>query len=107
MPSPRYSGACHTNMGRGAAYQEVLHLSVLRGPATGQTASKQSSKFVLGRRKNLGFTVPDPAVSEKHAEIVWTGSFYLFRDLGSSNGSHHNGKPVQAGQPCLSGLHQC
>jgi len=31
--------------------------------------------------------VKDPSVSQKHAEVVWTGCEWTICDVGSSNGS--------------------
>ncbi len=35
---------------------------------------------------------PDDAVSRRHAQIWWSEGEYLLRDLGSMNGTSHNGK---------------
>eukprot|EP00951_Prasinocladus_malaysianus_P002324 scaffold16467_cov39-Prasinocladus_malaysianus.AAC.1 len=86
-------------MGRAAtASQPVLGLVVTAGPAAGLRASKQSARFVTGRRKGLGFSVPDSAVSERHAEVSWNGSAYVLKDIGSSNGTLHNGVSLLEGQ---------
>mmetsp|Transcript_43489 Transcript_43489/g.111222 ORF Transcript_43489/g.111222 Transcript_43489/m.111222 type:complete len:159 (-) Transcript_43489:110-586(-) len=79
------------------ADQPLLVLEALEGPCTGQRATKQSAKFVVGRRKNLGLHLNDSAVSERHAEVVWGGDGYVLRDLGSSNGTYRNGEVVGAG----------
>lgn len=81
------------------ADQPLLVLEALEGPCTGQRATKQSAKFVVGRRKNLGLHLNDSAVSERHAEVVWGGDGYVLRDLGSSNGTYRNGEVVGAGTP--------
>ena len=51
--------------------------------------------FILGRGKECGFrAVGNLHVSRRHAEIVREGTDYIFRDLGSKNGSRVNGKPA-------------
>jgi pSer/pThr/pTyr-binding forkhead associated (FHA) protein len=79
------------------ADQPLLVLVALEGPCVGQRASKQSAKFVVGRRKNVGFCLNDSAVSERHAEVTWGGTVYTLRDLGSSNGTTHNNKLIAEG----------
>ena len=44
--------------------------------------------------------VKDPSVSQKHAELVWTGAAWELTDLGSSNGTFVNGKELQEGGAC-------
>lgn len=52
--------------------------------------------FVLGREKDCAFRAAGNLhVSRRHAEIVCDGGEFIFRDLGSKNGSRVNGK--QAG----------
>lgn len=80
------------------ADQPLLVLVALEGPCVGQRASKQSAKFVVGRRKNVGFCLNDSAVSERHAEVTWGGTVYTLRDLGSSNGTTHNNKLIAEGE---------
>jgi len=53
--------------------------------------------FILGRGRECGFRASGNLhVSRRHAEIVRDGADYIFRDLGSKNGSRVNGKPVES-----------
>jgi hypothetical protein len=52
-------------------------------------------------REGSGLDIPihgDPYVSRRHAEIVWTGSGWGVRDLGSTNGTRVNGVVLQGSE---------
>ena len=56
--------------------------------------------IVIGR-EGSGLDIPihgDPYVSRRHAEIVWTGSGWGIRDLGSTNGTRINGVVLQGSE---------
>ena len=40
----------------------------------------------------------DPYISRRHAEIVWMGSAWGIRDLGSTNGTRINGVPLEGSE---------
>jgi len=50
-----------------------------------------SLQLVVGRAPDCDVIVPDPAVSLKHAAILWDGRSGLLRELGSANGTFLNG----------------
>ena len=45
----------------------------------------------------MNTTIASPEVSGQHAVIRWNGSQWVLRDLGSRNGTTHNGKVVVSG----------
>ena len=53
----------------------------------------------IGRTKSSAVYIKDPAVSQKHARLEWTGSKYTITDLGSSNGTTVNEKEIREGEP--------
>ncbi len=58
------------------------------------------SPLVIGR-DGPGLDIPiqgDPYVSRHHAEIVWTGSGWGVRDLGSTNSTRVNGDVLQGSE---------
>ncbi len=51
--------------------------------------------FVIGREPGLALTIPDRSVSTRHAEITLRDGRLWLRDLGSTNGTWHNRRPVR------------
>lgn len=50
---------------------------------------------VIGRREDADFRIPLSDVSRKHSRLIKDGDALLIEDLGSSNGTYHNGVRVQ------------
>ncbi|GAX85782.1 hypothetical protein CEUSTIGMA_g13197.t1 [Chlamydomonas eustigma] len=77
-----------------------LQIVFTSGPSNGlELAHNDSIKptfcLSVGRTRSSKLCIKDPAVSEKHAEILWGGENWVLRDLGSSNGTSVNGMPLQ------------
>ena len=51
-------------------------------------------RVVLGRSRDADFRLNDPNVSRKHAVIYWENGRVFVKDLGSTNGTLLNGRPV-------------
>jgi ABC transport system ATP-binding/permease protein len=51
---------------------------------------------VIGREAGCDVRVAHSLVSRRHAEITWSGEGWVLRDLGSSNGTYLDGKPVRS-----------
>jgi hypothetical protein len=52
----------------------------------------------LGRSRQSDLVLSDPNVSRRHAEIRPRGGSWVLTDLGSTNGSRVNGRPVQGSE---------
>lgn len=65
------------------------------GPLNGQRWSIQN-KLIIGRDQSCNIVIADRQVSRHHAEIVPAEQGVIVRDLGSKNGTHCNGKIIQA-----------
>src|SRR5258708_35576130 len=50
---------------------------------------------VIGRREDCDLRIPLGDISRKHCRLVRDGDSLRLEDLGSSNGTYHNGKRVQ------------
>lgn len=50
---------------------------------------------VIGRREDCDLRIPLGEVSRKHCRLVRDGDVLRLEDLGSSNGTFHNGQRVQ------------
>lgn len=63
------------------------------GPLSGQRWFIQDS-LMLGRGTDCDIVIPSRQVSRYHARITHTSKGVLLEDLGSKNGTHHNGKSI-------------
>jgi pSer/pThr/pTyr-binding forkhead associated (FHA) protein len=50
---------------------------------------------VIGRREDCDLRIPLGEVSRKHCRLIKDGDVVRLEDLGSSNGTYHNGQRVQ------------
>lgn len=50
------------------------------------------ARIVLGRAASADVRIPSPTVSESHASVQLRGSDWVLTDLGSRNGTKHNGQ---------------
>ncbi len=55
----------------------------------------EHSPFRIGRCETSDLQIDSVQVSREHAEIYRRGHIWSIRDLGSTNGTHVNGKPVR------------
>lgn len=65
------------------------------GPLKGQRWAV-SRPLMLGRDSGCEVVIPDRQVSRYHARITPTSEGVIFEDLGSKNGTHHNGNALSA-----------
>jgi len=54
-----------------------------------------SESLMVGRLPDCDVVVDDPSVSKHHARLSWNQTTWAVEDLGSSNGTQLNGKPVE------------
>jgi hypothetical protein len=73
---------------------EVPFLVAQAGPLHGQRWALRKT-FILGREPGCDIVIADRLVSRHHARITLTPRGILLEDLGSKNGTHHNGKLIQ------------
>ena len=65
------------------------------GPLKGQRWAV-SRPLMLGREASCDVVIPDRQVSRFHARVTPTPSGIILEDLGSKNGTHHNGNALAA-----------
>jgi adenylate cyclase len=58
----------------------------------------QGRSVVVGRGVESDLTVLDPTISRRHAELTAVADGVVVKDLGSSNGTHVNGRRLAAGR---------
>jgi HD-GYP domain-containing protein (c-di-GMP phosphodiesterase class II) len=62
---------------------------------TQRSVSLYKTLFTIGRLSNNDLQIEDPYISRYHAEIIFDGENYSFRDKGSTSGSFVNGNKAQ------------
>ena len=70
----------------------TLHFS--EGSLAGRVVRLDRDVATLGRREDNAYVVPDPRVSRVHAELRREANVVIITDLGSSAGTHVNGKEI-------------
>lgn len=70
-------------------------LVMLSPPAPGAEFSLQPERTRIGRGEDLDVWVSHRSISREHAEVVFDGTQYRVRDIGSSNGVRLNGRDVK------------
>ena len=71
-------------------------LVVVRGQIAGDELLLDRPRLVLGRGPGVDVGFDDSQMSCQHAALEFTGGGFRICDLGSTNGTLVNGKPVQA-----------
>ncbi len=82
--------------------EEVPVLVAQTGPLNGQRWPVHGP-LVLGRETLCDIVISDRQVSRQHAKLVPSGNQILLEDLGSKNGTHHNGMPLHGSIPLQDG----
>jgi len=60
----------------------------------GTTYELVDDLVTIGRGPDNTIVINNPSVSSRHAQLQSAGETYQLKDLGSTNGTHVNGKPV-------------
>jgi predicted component of type VI protein secretion system len=61
---------------------------------SGTTYELVDDLVTIGRSPDNTIIINNPSVSARHAQLQLAGETYRLKDLGSTNGTHVNGKPV-------------
>lgn len=78
----------------------MLVLVATEGPCKGAVFDEQAEKRRIGRGpKGNTVCLKDSSVSQRHAEVVWTGAEWSLTDVGSSNGTLLNDVEQRQGAP--------
>src|SRR5262245_63433287 len=77
----------------------MARLITLQGPNAGQQYELAEGGAVLGRQPDSPIYLESLAVSRQHARISCHDGTYYIEDLGSSNGTYLNGKPIAPRSP--------
>ena len=70
-------------------------LVMFRGEGERRSFSITRDVTVVGRREDCDFRIPLGEISRKHCRLIKDGETLKVEDLGSSNGTFHNGERMQ------------
>ncbi len=70
-------------------------LFVIQGRDQGTRFRLDDATVMIGRGTSSAVQLHDTEVSREHAELRRHGDVFVIRDLGSSNGTYVNGKPIK------------
>lgn len=56
--------------------------------------ASETQELLIGRATGCDLVVTEPTVSRRHARLLFRDGRWVFCDLGSTNGSFLNGRPV-------------
>lgn len=62
---------------------------------TAQAPISGKTEWIFGRGRDCDFIFSSTKVSRVHCRIEYIGSHYYISDLGSTNGTYLNGRPVE------------
>lgn len=71
-------------------------LVMFRGEGERRSFSITRDVTIVGRREDCDFRIPLGEISRKHCRIIKDDETLKVEDLGSSNGTFHNGERVQS-----------
>jgi pSer/pThr/pTyr-binding forkhead associated (FHA) protein len=72
-----------------------LELEGVEGSHAGTRITVDRTPFVIGRSRDCELPIDDKRASGKHARILRSGAQYHVEDLGSTNGTLLNRRPIQ------------
>lgn len=70
-------------------------LEILDGDQAGTVVEAGATRLLIGRKPDCDLVLRDDKCSGHHAEIVFEDGRHVLRDLGSTNGTTLDGRPVQ------------
>jgi diguanylate cyclase (GGDEF)-like protein len=74
--------------------EHQAYLVIIYGDQLGKRIPLGLRQVDAGRSSDCEIPIDQESVSRRHARISWTGSAYSVRDLGSTNGTYLNDKPI-------------
>ena len=70
-------------------------LAMFRSDGDRRSFSLHKELTVIGRREDCDLRIPLGEISRKHCRLIMEDGTLRLEDLGSSNGTYHNGQRVQ------------
>lgn len=77
----------------------MIKLFMMNGPDRGRALKHEDDTLYVGRSDENQIQIRDKSVSRRHLKIIKKNESYVIEDLGSTNGTFINDKPVSPGKP--------
>lgn len=82
---------------------DTFQLIIKKGPGVGRVVELTQAEITIGRESTASLHIDDRALSRAHARLTQSGSGYTVQDLGSTNGTYVNGKPISGAYTLING----
>lgn len=89
--------------GARATTQSAARIVITSGTKTGLELALGTEPLTIGRSSECGLVIRDDYTSSQHARLVLWGEQWMLEDLGSTNGTWHDGQRVSTPVPVLIG----
>lgn len=86
-----------------ATAQTASRIVITSGPKAGLELPLGSEPLTIGRSSESGLVIRDDYTSTQHARLMLWGDQWMIQDLGSTNGTWHDGQRVSTPVPVLLG----
>jgi hypothetical protein len=115
LVKPDDSGVARGEAGHTSVYSTAKRIAEPLAEATEATRGRAQLRYegratvlggsgaTLGRSRDCEVVVSDENVSRRHAQVCASGSQWIVRDLGSTNGVKVNGRRIRDAQPLRDG----
>lgn len=101
--SPPAKPAPSPSRGGRATTSEASRIVITSGPKAGLELPLGTEPLTIGRSSESGLVIRDDYTSSHHARLMLWGDQWMIQDLGSTNGTWHDGARVSAPVPVTVG----
>lgn len=93
-PTKQPKAAKPKGKGSQATRESATRIVVTSGPKAGIELPLGAEPLTIGRSSESGLVIRDDFTSSHHARLLLWGDQWMIQDLGSTNGTWHNGDRV-------------
>ena len=86
-----------------ATTETASRIVITSGPKAGLELPLGNEPLTIGRSSESGLVIRDDYTSTQHARLMLWGDQWMVQDLGSTNGTWHDGQRVSTPVPVLLG----
>jgi hypothetical protein len=86
-----------------ATTETAARIVITSGPKAGMELPLGTEPLTIGRSSESGLVIRDDYTSTQHARLMLWGDQWMVQDLGSTNGTWHDGERVSTPVPVIVG----